>query len=846
MRNMLTIFRRDFTAYFTSPIGYIFMIVFLLISVGLYMTTFFAYPMADMRNFFSNLPILLCIFIPAVTMRVWAEERKENTWEMLLTFPMRARELVLGKFFTTLVFYALTLLSTVTVPLMLISLGKPDLGATCGGYLGALLLGAFFLSIGIFFSGFCKDQIVAFVVTLLVCFGLFLAGTDFVAMQIDEFFPGLGAWLSQTVGFIEHYSSFTRGVIEAGDVLYFLAWTMVFLALNMLYIEGRSRPKARFSFAVTLTLCVAIGLAFNWLITGQSVGRLDLTENKIYTVSQATKNILQSLKAPVQIKYYITPKDEMPASLATLEQDVQDKLEELKVASGGKLEYSVLNLRAANVIAKPEVMGEEKKEEKKDDSKALEERMLDKGVAPFSVQAMDEDQITQKLVYSSILVGYRDKPEEIIPQIVPQNLNELEYQLVNTIYKLTREKQPIIALVAPEDTVPEEMKQIYAQMGQPIPQSVDPYQRLMKWLQVEKYDVRRVSLTKDSPLPDEYDALVILYPRRLQERQRYEISRALASGKPVFLAVQNYEWDYRVTRNGTSVSRTDVEPGVNELLKEYGLSVSPDILMDVNNQAVNVRSEGGSLADLLGMGQPITLPIQMYQTSANMNPDTAVTNWLSEVLYFWGTAVTVDTDKLASLQLENRVLMHTTNRAWSVPFEGAQPDQLNQAINEALMRKPPEKGEQYPLMVMVEGQFPDLYKDKPRPAWAPSQPRPGMPPEPPDANEPAAAPITPAPGKLIVLGCAQLFNDNFVEYGNNRDMVLNSVDVMTLGPDLINVRGQKLVNRSIERPDKGARVFWKTINYAAVNLIIVGIGIVVALVRKQSRTAYTMSFNNKQ
>ena len=82
MKNVTTIFRRDFAAYFTSPVGYIFMIVFLLISVGLYMTTFFAFPLADMRGFFTNLPILLCVFIPAVTMRVWAEERKENTWEM--------------------------------------------------------------------------------------------------------------------------------------------------------------------------------------------------------------------------------------------------------------------------------------------------------------------------------------------------------------------------------------------------------------------------------------------------------------------------------------------------------------------------------------------------------------------------------------------------------------------------------------------------------------------------------------------------------------------------------------------------------------------------------------------
>jgi ABC-type sugar transport system permease subunit len=103
------------------------MMVFLVLSVGLYMTPFFTVLNADMRAFFTTLPIILCIFLPAVTMRLWAEERKQNTWEMLLTFPMRPRELVLGKFVACLVFFLLTLAGTLTIPLMLVWLGNPDL-----------------------------------------------------------------------------------------------------------------------------------------------------------------------------------------------------------------------------------------------------------------------------------------------------------------------------------------------------------------------------------------------------------------------------------------------------------------------------------------------------------------------------------------------------------------------------------------------------------------------------------------------------------------------------------------------------------------------------------------------
>lgn len=838
MAHIVTIFRRDLTAYFTSPVGYIYMIVFLLISVGLYMTTFFTFPVADMRAYFTNLPILLCVFIPAVTMRVWAEERKENTWEMLLTFPMRARELVLGKFLATVAFFALTMAATVTVPLMLFNLGDPDNGAIVSGYLGTLLLGAFFLSLGIFFSGFCKDQIVAFVVTLLVCFAIFLVGTEFVASYIDGIVSGLGTFLSKVVGLLGHYVPFTRGIVEAGDVAYFLAWTALFLVLNMMYIDGRNRPGARALFAVAVTLCVAIGLAFNWLLAGQSFGRFDLTENKVFTVSPATKEILSGIGAPVQVNLYITPKKEMPTSLASLEQDITDKLEELRVASGGNLRYTVIPMRAANVLAKAGDFGleEEGEQDAGDEGKAIEERMLDKGVVPFQVQAMDQDQITSKLVYSSIGVAYRDKPEEFIPRVIPQTLDELEYRLVNIIYKFAREKAPVVALVAPRDTISPEMRQIYAQLGQPIPESVDPYSTLERWLQHEKYDIRRVDLTKESPLPEEYDTLVIISPSRFNDRQRYEINRALVSGKSVVLAAQEHQWDYHVSRNRLSLTQNRVNPELNPLLETYGLGVSDEILMDVNHVALNIPASGDLLSQLIGLGQPVNLPTHIYITRDSMNSDVAITNWLSTVFYLWGSPLTIDEDKLAELGLERQVLMTTTDRAWTVPGDAG-----SEALNEALMN-PPKTGKQYPLMAMVTGQFPDAFRDKPRPAWPPTQPRPGMPPMPPSAEDEEPKAITPAPGKLILVGCAQTFNDNFIGSVDNKDLILNSVDAVSLGEKLINVRAKKPINRTLEQPKPRTRVVWKFVNYAAVNMFVAAAGVVVALVRRQRRTAYALAY----
>ena len=250
MSNIRTIVRRDLGAYFTSPIGYIFIIVFLAISVGLYITSFFTFPQADMRSYFGNLPLMMCIFVPAITMRVWAEERKENTWELLLTFPMRAWELVIGKFLATFIFFAVTLACTFTVPLMLAWLGNPDDGAILGGYLGTLLLGAFFLSIGIFFSGFCRDQIVAFVVSLLACFAIFLLGTNFIASYLDDLLPGMPL-LSKLIGMVDHYNTFTRGVLELVDVVYCRmdrdvpGPNIMFSNANRLARAARTRPRSR-------------------------------------------------------------------------------------------------------------------------------------------------------------------------------------------------------------------------------------------------------------------------------------------------------------------------------------------------------------------------------------------------------------------------------------------------------------------------------------------------------------------------------------------------------------------------------------------------------------------------
>ncbi len=242
MRDVGVIFRREMGAYFHSPIAYIFIIVFLMLTAGFYTNGFFLTGIADMRDFFGTLPLFLLFFIPALTMRLWAEDQRLGTFELLMTLPMKPASIVLGKYFASLAFYGIALAGTLTIPLSLFWIGSPDGGAIFCGYLGALLLGALFLAVGIFISGLFRDQIAAFVLALLACSFFVLAGTPFFVAILDGWIPwfgGLGSLVGNAFSVTTHFEGIQRGVIGLSDVIFFLSFSAVFLVLNTVSLEGR-------------------------------------------------------------------------------------------------------------------------------------------------------------------------------------------------------------------------------------------------------------------------------------------------------------------------------------------------------------------------------------------------------------------------------------------------------------------------------------------------------------------------------------------------------------------------------------------------------------------------------
>jgi ABC-2 type transport system permease protein len=236
MTRMRAIAFRELRAYFNSPIAYVFLVVF----TGAALFTvfnvhqFFSRGIADMRGLFDAIPVLMLLLVPALTMRLWAEEQKQGTFEILLTLPAREYELVVGKFLASWVLLGAALALTFVLPITMASIGRLDWGPVIGGYLGALLLGAAYLAVGQFLSATTENQILAFILALVVCLALYGVGTDAFA----GLFPDATADIMRALGTGSRFKSIARGVVDLRDLVYYASLTGFFLAASVAAVRS--------------------------------------------------------------------------------------------------------------------------------------------------------------------------------------------------------------------------------------------------------------------------------------------------------------------------------------------------------------------------------------------------------------------------------------------------------------------------------------------------------------------------------------------------------------------------------------------------------------------------------
>jgi len=241
MRNTLLIMRRELGGYFATPVAYVFLVIFLALAGAFtfYLGNFFDRGQADLQSFFSFHPWLYLFLIPAISMRLWSEERKTGTIELFLTLPISMTEAVLGKFLAAWAFTGIALILTFPLWITVNVLGDPDNGVILASYVGSLLMAGGFLAIGAAISAITKSQVIAFVISAAICFVFTVSGSTLVLNFFSGWAPQVLTDTVASFSFLTHFTSISRGVIDLRDIIFFGSLIAAFLFANAVIVDMR-------------------------------------------------------------------------------------------------------------------------------------------------------------------------------------------------------------------------------------------------------------------------------------------------------------------------------------------------------------------------------------------------------------------------------------------------------------------------------------------------------------------------------------------------------------------------------------------------------------------------------
>lgn len=239
MRNIITIFKRELNSYFATPVAYVFIVIFLIMSGALtfYLGNYFERGQADLNPFFQFHPWLYLFLVPAIAMRLWAEERKTGSIELLMTLPISIGQSVVGKFLAAWVFIGISLILTFPIWITVNYLGNPDNGVILAAYIGSFLMAGGFLAIGSCISAMTKNQVIAFIITVVICFLFLLAGSPLVLNFFKAWIPQNFVDAISSLSFLTHFASLAKGVIDLRDIIYFVSLIGIWLYANTVIVE---------------------------------------------------------------------------------------------------------------------------------------------------------------------------------------------------------------------------------------------------------------------------------------------------------------------------------------------------------------------------------------------------------------------------------------------------------------------------------------------------------------------------------------------------------------------------------------------------------------------------------
>ena len=496
--------RRDLRMYFSNPTGYVFITLFIFLSAAaaFWQDRFFLNNLANLDQLYAIFPYLLVFFVPALTMSVWAEEKKQGTDELLFTLPATDLEIVLGKYFATLSIYTASLVLSLSHVLVLLFLGSPDLGLMAANYLGFWLVGAALIAVGMLASQLSSNVTIAFILGAVFC-----SMGVFIEPAAESLSTGL-ARLVEPLGISAHFEEFGRGVVSFTGLLYFLSIAGLFLYLNVLLVSRRHWPREAEEVGMAThhmvrTVSIVIILVSAIAIIGRLGLRADTTAERLHSLSRETKNLLGQIDddRPVFVQAYISP--EVPEQYVQTRANVLGLLKEMSSGSGGRVQIAIYDT---------EPFSEEAREAR--------EKF---GIQPREIPSLQSARAGFTEVFLGLAFTCGGK-EQVIP-FFDRGL-PAEYEIVRSIRVVANTERKKIGVIATQ-------LRLFGGLD------FNTMQSTPAWSVVEElkkqYDVAQIA--PSSAITVEVDGLLVALPSSLTQEEMNNVLAFIKQGTPTLLLV---------------------------------------------------------------------------------------------------------------------------------------------------------------------------------------------------------------------------------------------------------------------------------------------------------------------
>ncbi|MGN6640408.1 MAG: gliding motility-associated ABC transporter substrate-binding protein GldG [Mucilaginibacter sp.] len=773
---MYSILKKEITSYLSSLVAYVTIGVFLLV-LGLFLWVFpdssiLEYGYASLETLFNTAPYLFMFLIPAITMRSLAEERKEGTFELLLTRPLTDIQIILGKFFACVLVVLFALIPTLVYYISVYKLGTPqgnvDTGAVIGSYIGLFLLGSCFSAIGLFASSISKNQIIAFTIAVFLSF-FFYSGFDSLSTLLSLQNLGL-----QNLGITEHYESVSRGVLDTRDLAYFVCLSALFIWFTLVVIKlQRQKGVSRKRLMSILAAIVIVGFLSSLAFT-----RFDFTKEKRFTISKISRGILDSLHSATTVTVYLQG-DNFPPAFKRLQGATKDMLNDLEAYSHGKLHFFFIDPL---------------KDKSNEQQQQTIQDMMQKGIEPTNLSVKTDNGLTQKLIIPYALVTANGK--EIAVKLL-QNRIGLSYdeQLNNSIQNLEYAFSSAIKKVnsggKPEIGFTEGHKELTdVQLNDAMKSLSDGYL-------VGRVDLK--SIPFDSLL--KVKLLVIPKPDKpFTELEKFKLDQFVMRGGRVLWTIDQVsaELDSMRGHGGDQLSFPK-QLNLDDQLFVYGIRINYDLIADLNCAQIPVATGnlGGQaqIQNVPWLFYPILMPLSKHPVVKNL--DGIRTEFISTI------------DTIAVKGVKKTILLTTSpyNRKFNAPYLLSL-QALEQEPNPKAFQSEPKT-----VGVLLEGKFKSDFLNRQQPEGMTDK-----------IEQLQESKLT----KMIVISDGDVFKNQVAQDGSpyplgydhytqqnfgNKNLLLNIADYLTDDSGLIALRTKEIKLRLLDRAKiRSEKLYWQVVN----------------------------------